>query len=184
MRKLKADFAELDVVIDKGEGDEDVVNKRTNVVRSLRELEKLQSMEVAQKVKIKCAIEGDENSKYYHADLECEVTKDEIKSAVWDCGIDKSPSPDGFTFDFHPRYWKIIESDVVDAVSMFNDISLDPSLYLSHMFYADDAIFVGQWNESNINTIGHILDGFLHASGIRINMSKSKLLGISMDADK
>ncbi|GJR38380.1 nucleotide-binding alpha-beta plait domain-containing protein [Tanacetum coccineum] len=35
MRKLKADLAELDVVIDKGEGDEDVVNKRTNVVRSL-----------------------------------------------------------------------------------------------------------------------------------------------------
>ncbi|GKD00168.1 hypothetical protein Tco_1170442, partial [Tanacetum coccineum] len=136
MRKLKADLAELDVVIDKGEGDEDVVNKRTNVVRSLRELE------------------GDENSKYYHgilnkkrsqlaihgilidenwtessnlvkseflshlkkcfdqpqetrlqldmnfpnilnsnqqAYLECEVTKDEIKRAVWDCGTDKSP---------------------------------------------------------------------------------------------
>ncbi|GJT08713.1 RNA-directed DNA polymerase, eukaryota, reverse transcriptase zinc-binding domain protein [Tanacetum coccineum] len=72
---------------------------------------------------------------------------------------------------------------VVDA-GMFNGISLDPSLYLSHMFYADDAIFVGQWNESNINTIVHILDRFLRASRLRINMSKSKLLGISMDADK
>ncbi|GJV39139.1 RNA-directed DNA polymerase, eukaryota [Tanacetum coccineum] len=69
MRKLKADLAELDVVIDKGEGDEDVVNKRTNVVRSLRELEKLQSVKVAQKAKIKWAIEGDENSKYYHGIL-------------------------------------------------------------------------------------------------------------------
>ncbi|GJS43818.1 hypothetical protein Tco_0568861 [Tanacetum coccineum] len=36
---------------DKGEVDEDVVNKRTNVVRSLRELEKLQSVEVAQKAR-------------------------------------------------------------------------------------------------------------------------------------
>ncbi|GJZ27106.1 RNA-directed DNA polymerase, eukaryota [Tanacetum coccineum] len=143
MRKLKADLAELDVVIDKGEGDEDVVNKRTNVVRSLPELEKLQSVEVAQKAKIKWAIEGDENSKYYHcilnkkrsqlldmnfsnilnydqqADLECEVTNDEIKRAVWDCGTDKSPGPDGFTFGFYRRYWKIIKSDVVDVVSCF-----------------------------------------------------------------
>ncbi|GKC34793.1 hypothetical protein Tco_1047177, partial [Tanacetum coccineum] len=93
------------------------------------------------------------------ADLECEVTKDEIKRAVWDCGTDKSPG-------------------------MFNGISLDASLHLSHMFYADDAIFVGQWNESNINTIVHVLDCFHRASGIRINMSKSKLLGISVDADK
>ncbi|GJT78035.1 RNA-directed DNA polymerase, eukaryota [Tanacetum coccineum] len=66
---LKADLAELDAVIDKGEGDEDVVNKRANVDRSLQELEKLQSVEVAQKAKIKWAIKGDENSKYYHGIL-------------------------------------------------------------------------------------------------------------------
>nr|GEV20890.1 RNA-directed DNA polymerase, eukaryota [Tanacetum cinerariifolium] len=100
---------ELDLVIDKREGDEDVVNKRSNVVKLLRDLEKLQPLKAAQKAKIKWAIEGDENTKYYHgilkkkesetrlhldmdftnnlnsdqrADLECEVTKDEIKKAV------------------------------------------------------------------------------------------------------
>nr|GEW25472.1 RNA-directed DNA polymerase, eukaryota [Tanacetum cinerariifolium] len=67
---------------------------------------------------------------------------------------------------------------------MFNGISLDPSLHLSHMLYANDAIFVGQWNESNINTIVHVLDFFHRASGLHINMSKSKILGISMDAKK
>ncbi|GJU45555.1 RNA-directed DNA polymerase, eukaryota [Tanacetum coccineum] len=56
MRKLKADLAELDAVIDKGEGDEDVVNKRANFDRSLQELEKLQSVEVAQKAKDYMAI--------------------------------------------------------------------------------------------------------------------------------
>ncbi|GKG42620.1 hypothetical protein Tco_0476918, partial [Tanacetum coccineum] len=69
MRNLKADLAELDLVIDKGEGDDDVVNKRTNVVRLLRDLEKLQSSEAAQKAKIKWAIEEDEKSKYYHGIL-------------------------------------------------------------------------------------------------------------------
>nr|GEZ40950.1 RNA-directed DNA polymerase, eukaryota, reverse transcriptase zinc-binding domain protein [Tanacetum cinerariifolium] len=63
---LKTELADLDLIIDKGDGDEEVINKRNNVVRSLQELEKLQSLEAAQKEKIKWAIEGDENSKYYH----------------------------------------------------------------------------------------------------------------------
>nr|GEV04155.1 RNA-directed DNA polymerase, eukaryota [Tanacetum cinerariifolium] len=52
-------------------------------------------------------------------DLERNVTKEEIKRAVWDCGTDKSPCPDGFTFGFYRRYWDIKEKDVVDAVSYF-----------------------------------------------------------------
>ncbi|PWA87879.1 RNA-directed DNA polymerase, eukaryota, Reverse transcriptase zinc-binding domain protein [Artemisia annua] len=134
---LKEELADLDAVIDKGEGNVDVVNKRTDVVKSLQELEKLQSLEAAQKAKIKWAIEGDENSKYYHgilnkkrnqltirgilaeADLDIEVTKEEIKRAVWDCGVDKSPRPEGFTFGFYRHFWKVIENDVVDAVTYF-----------------------------------------------------------------
>nr|GEW34418.1 RNA-directed DNA polymerase, eukaryota [Tanacetum cinerariifolium] len=37
-----------------------------------------------------------------NAALEREVSNEEIKMAVWDCGIDKAPGPDGFTFDFRP----------------------------------------------------------------------------------
>ncbi|GJV37172.1 RNA-directed DNA polymerase, eukaryota [Tanacetum coccineum] len=433
-RTLKSDLADLDLIIDKGCGDVEIVNKRANVVRSLQELENLQSLEAAQKSKIKWAIEGDENSKYYHGilnkkrsqlairgilvdgnwidsphlvkreflshfknrfdhpqdsrlqldlnfpntlqpdqiiDLECDVSKDEIKRAVWDCGTDKSPGPDGFTFGFYRRYWNILESDVVDAVTsffhhgqfpkgsnssfialipktrdanmvkdfrpisligsmykiiakilanrlvlvlgdlvnevqsafiadrqildgpfilneivqwcqskkkqslvfkvdfekafdsvrwdylddilrrfgfgekwcswiqsclrssrgsvivngspteefqfhkglkqgdplspflfilvmetlhisfqrivdagMFKGIMLSPSLQLSHLFYADDVIFMGQWNESNLDTIVQVLECFHRASGLRLNMSKSKLMGIYVDADK
>ncbi|GJR97187.1 RNA-directed DNA polymerase, eukaryota [Tanacetum coccineum] len=433
-RTLKHDLADLDWIIDKGCGDVEIVNKRANVVRSLQELENLQSLEAAQKSKIKWAIEGDENSKYYHGilnkkrsqlairgilvdgnwidsphlvkreflshfknhfdhpqdsrlqldlnfpntlqpdqiiDLECDVSKDEIKRAVWDCGTDKSPGPDGFTFGFYRRYWNILESDVVDAVTsffhhgqfpkgsnssfialipktrdanmvkdfrpisligsmykiiakilanrlvlvlgdlvnevqsafiadkqildgpfilneivqwcqlkkkqslvfkvdfekafdlvrwdylddifrrfgfsekwcywiqsclrssrgsvivngspteefqfhkglkqgdplshflfilvmetlhisfqrivnagMFKGIMLSPSLQLSHLFYADDVIFMGQWNESNLDTIVQVLECFHRASGLRLNMSKSKLMGIYVDADK
>ncbi|GJU57676.1 RNA-directed DNA polymerase, eukaryota [Tanacetum coccineum] len=52
-------------------------------------------------------------------ELESEVTNDEIKRAVWDCGMDKAPGPDGFTFGFYRRFWYIIESDVYDAVKHF-----------------------------------------------------------------
>ncbi|GKF98165.1 hypothetical protein Tco_0296948, partial [Tanacetum coccineum] len=54
-RTLKSDLADLDLIIDKGWGNVEIVNKRDNVVRSLQELENLQSLEAAQKSKIKWA---------------------------------------------------------------------------------------------------------------------------------
>nr|GEZ94420.1 RNA-directed DNA polymerase, eukaryota, reverse transcriptase zinc-binding domain protein [Tanacetum cinerariifolium] len=45
---------------------------------------------------------------------------------------------------------------VVDA-GMFKGIPLGPSLQLSYMFYADDAVFVGDWSDANIDTIVHVL---------------------------
>nr|GFC86163.1 RNA-directed DNA polymerase, eukaryota, reverse transcriptase zinc-binding domain protein [Tanacetum cinerariifolium] len=65
-RSLLAELADCNTIIDKGEGDNNVVNRRTEVVNLLQEVEKKNSLEAAQKAKIKSAIEGDENSKYYH----------------------------------------------------------------------------------------------------------------------
>ncbi|GJR19544.1 hypothetical protein Tco_0968071 [Tanacetum coccineum] len=45
-------------------------------------------------------------------EIECEVTNEEIKRAVWECGSDKAPGPDGFTFGFFRRFWDLIKSDV------------------------------------------------------------------------
>ncbi|GJY66379.1 RNA-directed DNA polymerase, eukaryota, reverse transcriptase zinc-binding domain protein [Tanacetum coccineum] len=71
---------------------------------------------------------------------------------------------------------------VVD-VGLFRGISIGPSLHLSHLFYADDAVFLGHWSNSNIDTIVRVLDCFYRASGLRINMTKSKIIGISMSSD-
>ncbi|GJV01931.1 RNA-directed DNA polymerase, eukaryota, reverse transcriptase zinc-binding domain protein [Tanacetum coccineum] len=71
---------------------------------------------------------------------------------------------------------------VVDA-SMFTGINLSPSVNLSHMFYADDAVFIGHWNDSNINTLVNVLECFYRASGLRINMCKSKIMGIHVEGD-
>ncbi|GJX65365.1 RNA-directed DNA polymerase, eukaryota [Tanacetum coccineum] len=63
---------------------------------------------------------------------------------------------------------------------MFKGVSVSSSLHLSHLFYADDVIFMGQWSESNINTIIQALDCFYKASGLRMNLHKSKLMGIAV----
>nr|GEY66783.1 RNA-directed DNA polymerase, eukaryota [Tanacetum cinerariifolium] len=270
--------------------------------------------------------------------LECDVSKEELKRAVWDCDMDKSPGPDGFTFGFFCKFWSTIENDVYEAVTyfftngvipkgcnssfialisktskanmvkdfrpisligcmykiiakiltnhlvgvigdivnevqsafiadrqildgpwdfldevlqkfgfsnkwrmwiqsslrssrvsilvngspteefqfykglkqgdplspflfilimkslhlsfqrvvdtgMFTGINLSPSVNLSHMFYVDDAVFIGHWNDSNINTLVNVLECFYRASGLRINMCKSKIIGVHVEGD-
>nr|GFA91255.1 RNA-directed DNA polymerase, eukaryota, reverse transcriptase zinc-binding domain protein [Tanacetum cinerariifolium] len=46
-------------------------------------------------------------------DLECTVTYEEVKRAVWDCGTNKSPGPDGFSFEFYPLIPKIQDAKFV-----------------------------------------------------------------------
>ncbi|GJX92097.1 RNA-directed DNA polymerase, eukaryota [Tanacetum coccineum] len=402
--KLKEELRLVDEAIDKGVGTEEVVNKRVEVLNSLRYIDQMHAMDLAQKAKIKWSIEGDENSSFFHGmlnkkrnqsnirgimvdgvwkdqpndvkreflnhfqerfdkpverrvtidmsyprsisgeqrdELEREVSIEEIKTAVWNCGTDKSPGPDGFTFDFYRQFWSTIDKDVYAAVNhffingdipagcnssfialipkvpdanlvkdfrpisligsiykiiakiltnrlinvlgdivsekkqkslifkvdfekaydsvrwdfleavlkkfgfsnkwcnwiqfclkssrgsipvngsptdefqfykglkqgdplspflfililwraftshpwvvdvgLFKGINLNHSLCLSYMFYADDAIFMGQWSDGNITTLIHVLECFFHASGLKINLCKSKIMGVNVE---
>nr|GEX30715.1 RNA-directed DNA polymerase, eukaryota, reverse transcriptase zinc-binding domain protein [Tanacetum cinerariifolium] len=87
---LQQDLTNLDQIIDEGKVTVDIVNKRIEEFPN-----QLNAIQVE--------------------DLEAEVSYDEIKKAVWDCGIDKSPGPDGFTLGFYKRFWSLIDRDVVAA---------------------------------------------------------------------
>ncbi|GJX36838.1 RNA-directed DNA polymerase, eukaryota [Tanacetum coccineum] len=52
-------------------------------------------------------------------DLERMVSMEEVKRAVWDCGTDKSPGPDGFSFGFYRHFWPTIDNEVFEAVKYF-----------------------------------------------------------------
>nr|GEV37409.1 RNA-directed DNA polymerase, eukaryota [Tanacetum cinerariifolium] len=97
------------------------------------------------------------------ADLERGVSRDEIRSAVRDCGENKSPGPDGAVNE-----------------GLFKGIHLQGSLFFSHLFYADDALFIGEWSDANLRGIIHILKCFFLASGLQININKSKVLGVGV----
>ncbi|GKG49745.1 hypothetical protein Tco_0518519, partial [Tanacetum coccineum] len=62
--ELKDQLATIDKIVDKGEGNSEILNNRSAI-----DIEKLESMEMVQKTKIKWGIEGDENTKYYHGML-------------------------------------------------------------------------------------------------------------------
>nr|GFB28456.1 RNA-directed DNA polymerase, eukaryota [Tanacetum cinerariifolium] len=203
-------------------------------------------------------------------DLEILISRDEIRAAVWDCGLNKSPGPDGFTFEFFQKYWNIVGVDFCEAVEcdfrpicligclykvvtkvlashlavvisdivsdvqsafipnrqildgpfiinevlswckckkqqvmifkadfakaydsvrateagIFKGLQLDPSLTISHLFYADDAVFIVEWSDLNITRIVHILHCFSLASGLKINLLKSHILGVGVHQEK
>ncbi|KAJ9558649.1 LOW QUALITY PROTEIN: hypothetical protein OSB04_013263 [Centaurea solstitialis] len=55
--------------------------------------------------------------------LEASFLVQEIKDAIWTCGDDKAPGPDGFSFAFVKKYWDLIGTDFVAAVNHFEKAS-------------------------------------------------------------
>ncbi|GKE44408.1 hypothetical protein Tco_1471692 [Tanacetum coccineum] len=54
-------------------------------------------------------------------ELESPISNEDIRTAVWGCGVDKSPGPDGFTFEFFRKYWTVVGPDFCIAVKWFFD---------------------------------------------------------------
>ncbi|KAI3763779.1 hypothetical protein L2E82_13776 [Cichorium intybus] len=183
-------MVEIDKKADIGGGVNGDVENRMFLAKELADINRIETLDVAQKAKVKWAIEGDENSKFFHGilnkrrrntavrgvfsdgrwieepklvkeefrkhfaerfakpdwvkpqvdqpfscvlsveqseELESEVTMEEVKRAVWDCGSDKAPGPDGFTFEFFKKFWYLAKSEVVDAVKCFFNMGHFPS---------------------------------------------------------
>ncbi|GJQ89092.1 RNA-directed DNA polymerase, eukaryota [Tanacetum coccineum] len=156
--------------------------KEWNLLKKLNDIQSAEARDRLQKAKIQWAIEGDENSKFFHGiinrkranlavkgvmvngewldepcrvkeefrlhfanrfsapspnrcklnfvfpnklspdlanDLERPITRAEVRNAVWGCGENKSPGPDGFTFEFFRKYWDILGSDFCAAIEWF-----------------------------------------------------------------
>nr|GEX48861.1 RNA-directed DNA polymerase, eukaryota [Tanacetum cinerariifolium] len=66
---------------------------------------------------------------------------------------------------------------------VFKGLSIQGSDPLSHLFYADDVVFLGEWSETNLVNLVKIFDCFHRASGLKINLIKSQVLGIGIPRD-
>ncbi|KAF5807369.1 putative RNA-directed DNA polymerase [Helianthus annuus] len=56
-------------------------------------------------------------------------SRSKIKTAVWECGCNKAPDPNGFNIKFIKHFWNILEKDFVEMVNHFYvEESLDQSL--------------------------------------------------------
>lgn len=53
-------------------------------------------------------------------ELIADFSMEEIKCAVWDCGGDKSPGPDGFSFNFIKKFWFLLAGDVKKVLDYYH----------------------------------------------------------------
>ncbi|PWA86984.1 RNA-directed DNA polymerase, eukaryota, Reverse transcriptase zinc-binding domain protein [Artemisia annua] len=58
------------------------------------------------------------------------------------------------------------------------------TLTFSHLCFADDALFIGEWSHANITSTVSILQCFFRVSGLKINIHKSNLFGVGVPFDK
>ncbi|GKB46064.1 arginine repressor C-terminal-like domain-containing protein [Tanacetum coccineum] len=64
---------------------------------------------------------------------------------------------------------------------IYNGLSLvESGSNLSLLQYADDALFFGEWSRSNASILIHILHCFELALGLKVNMTKSRILGVGV----
>ncbi|GJW38180.1 RNA-directed DNA polymerase, eukaryota [Tanacetum coccineum] len=111
----------------------DLLSVRSELLKQYHDIHSVETRESIQKAKIKWAVEGDENSKFFHGminrkrrsnlavkvgELEAHISRDENCRAVWDCG-EKIYWPDGFTFEFFRKFWNIVGPDLCLAVEWF-----------------------------------------------------------------
>nr|GEY52461.1 RNA-directed DNA polymerase, eukaryota [Tanacetum cinerariifolium] len=76
--------------------------------------------------------------------------------------------------------FKVDFSKAVTSDGLFKGIQIQGSKAISHLFYADDAVFIEEWSDSNLDNIVKILKCFFLASGLKINIQKSQVLGVGV----
>ena len=74
---------------------------------------------------------------------------EEIKDAVWNCGSDKAPGPDRFTFKLFKKYWDVIGGDILSFVKEFETTTCIPrgcnSSFFTLVPKVDDPIVIGDF---------------------------------------
>lgn len=55
---------------------------------------------------------------------------------------------------------------------------------ISHLLYADDTLFIGEWSERNIKNLVRILRCFHISSGLKMNFNNSKVFGVGSTLDE
>nr|GEU76956.1 RNA-directed DNA polymerase, eukaryota, reverse transcriptase zinc-binding domain protein [Tanacetum cinerariifolium] len=134
--------------------DQELLNKRMNVINSIHVLKKLEAMEIAQKAKINWSIEGDENSKNFHGILNKKRNQHAIRGILSEGNWIEDPNSvkNAFFSHFKERFDSPCPSRLMLEGQFPNKLRADQSIDL----------------ESN-------------ASGLRMNLQKSKLMGIFVE---
>ncbi|GKB80138.1 RNA-directed DNA polymerase, eukaryota, reverse transcriptase zinc-binding domain protein, partial [Tanacetum coccineum] len=137
---LKKLLVEIDSSFDKGDATPETLEERINIMNKLSALENLDSLELAQKTKVKWLIEGDENSRYFHGI----INKKRNNLAI--CGIlvegawieDPKVVKNEFFIHFKERFNNPCSSRFTLDMDFPNKLSTEQVNDLEHPFTKED----------------------------------------------
>nr|GEX85853.1 RNA-directed DNA polymerase, eukaryota, reverse transcriptase zinc-binding domain protein [Tanacetum cinerariifolium] len=117
-KELHDKLIDIDSCLNKGEGLHDDVYNRADVFHKIGEIDLKNSTDMAKKSKIKWAIEGDENSKFFHGIVNKNVDNKLLKEFWWMCKA-KNEQALMFKVDFQKAFdsvrWDYLD-DILDKV--------------------------------------------------------------------
>nr|GEV64153.1 hypothetical protein [Tanacetum cinerariifolium] len=120
------------------------------------------------------------------SDLERRVSRDEIRLAVWNCGENKSPGPEGYSFEFFMKYWNLVGSDLCDAVEHFFETESFPngcnSSFVALISKITDAKFVNDFRP--ISLIGSVYKVVTKMLANRLALKKKQVRFFKVDFAK
>nr|GEV35383.1 RNA-directed DNA polymerase, eukaryota [Tanacetum cinerariifolium] len=119
--QYKNDLVSIEDIIDRGDGDDEIDNPN----RVKREFFDHFNARFCQLGHKGATIQMEFPKKLLDEEIreiECDVTNDEIKRAVWDCGTYKAPGPDGFTFVNEVQSAFIADRQILDGPFILNEV--------------------------------------------------------------
>ncbi|GJS00314.1 hypothetical protein Tco_0316822 [Tanacetum coccineum] len=114
-KRLKEKLTKVYIILDKGGANSNILEDRMNNVKMLQDLDKIKSLEVAQKAKIKWSIEGEENSKYFHGFIDKQRSMLAIRGIL----VDGVWIDDPREIDFEKAYNSVLWDYLDDVLRNF-----------------------------------------------------------------
>nr|GEY41177.1 hypothetical protein [Tanacetum cinerariifolium] len=133
--KLKEELLEINAEIDNGNGNADIVARRLVIINELQCISKSQVAEIAQKIKIRWCVEGDENSKFFHGILNKKRNQSNIQGVLIDSKWTYEPVKvkGEFFHHFSNRFGKPSDDRVEIDMNFPNTLSVDQKADLESM---------------------------------------------------
>ncbi|XP_035845953.1 uncharacterized protein LOC118492204 [Helianthus annuus] len=90
---------------------------------------------------------------------------------------------DNFEKAYDSINWKCLLQ--ATELGLFHGIRLpNEGTLLSHLCYADDVLFIGEWSEEIVVNLNRLLRWLNLVSGLKVNYHKCKLFGIGVNAEE
>nr|GEW96768.1 RNA-directed DNA polymerase, eukaryota, reverse transcriptase zinc-binding domain protein [Tanacetum cinerariifolium] len=143
----------LIVNLDSGIASDEILFKRIELMQQLHDIKKMEARDNIQKSKIKWAIEGDENSKFFHGIINKKRSQMSIREVDGDWKTDPDVVKDAFKDHFAARFKQPANGRLKLIIPFTNRLSTEQAADMDRCVSRDE-ICIAVWNCGDNNSPG------------------------------